>query len=110
MAKIGDVLFKGQSGQSYKFTVYTYDQAFKRVPAVYAVARRSKTHTGGYKDSVIYIGQTSVLPERFVDHDDEACFKQNRANCIWIHLDADFKSRLQKERDLLAAHRPPCNG
>ena len=106
MTPISTLTLTGKSGRQYEFKCYPIGTEFRPVAAVYAVTKRKtdRTHT------VIYVGQTSNLPERFDDHHKAACFSGHGANCICIHRDNNESSRQEKEADLIAAYNPPCNG
>ena len=109
MTEVGTLTLKGATGQTYDFSVYTYDTESKAVGAVYLITRREREPDGGYNHTAIYIGETGDLSTRFDDHHKESCFTQNNANCNCIHLDANEDSRLKKEADLIANYNPPCN-
>ena len=110
MAKLGTLALKGDSGQTYDFTVYSYDAEFKAVGAVYGITRRQKKPDGNYDHTIVYIGETGDLSTRFDDHHKESCFTEHNANCKCIHSDEDEDSRLKKEMDLIDNYIPPCNG
>ena len=99
----------GKSGKKYKFLVYALGTEFKPVGAVYAITKRVPNRAGG-SHTVIYIGQTADLSERFDDHHKATCFTRNGANCIGVHQEASEARRLAIEKDLIDAYDPPCNG
>lgn len=109
MATLGTLNLKGASGNIYAFNIYSFDSEFKSVACVYALTNRHKNNQGGYSHSTIYVGETGDLDERFDNHHKIDCFKQNNANALGVHQDNDQQSRRAKEKDLLAAHNPPCN-
>jgi predicted GIY-YIG superfamily endonuclease len=109
MAKIATLTLSGKSGDKYDFNVYQFDTSFKQVAAVYAVTKRYKKQDGSHTHTIIYIGQTDNLSERFDDHHKAECFSRNNANCICVHKETSEKERLRIESDLLAARDPDCN-
>lgn len=110
MGKINESLsLNGKSGSVYGFDVYTYDTTFNAVRAVYAVTNRHQNNAGTMTHTLIYVGQTGDLSERFDDHHKARCFERNGANCIGVHRDNDEDSRLSKEADLLEQWSTSCN-
>ena len=109
MISIGTFKLKGRSGIEYNFEVYSLDTSFRLVGAVYAITKRTTRIDGSGTHELVYIGQTGDLSERFDDHHKADCFKQEKANCACVHLDNNESSRLDKETDLLEAHRTLCN-
>lgn len=106
MAKISTLSLKGASGRQYEFDVYPLDTEFNSVGAVYAITKRdaSRNHT------VIYIGQTDDLSERFDNHHKASCFYRHSANCVCIRAENNEETRLAIEKDLIANYNPTCNG
>ena len=96
----------GASGTRYEFEVFGLSASFSPVPAVYAVTRRSSDG----RHTVVYIGHTGNLPERFEGHHKEACFRQHRANCLCVRREPSERRRLMNEADLIRNYAPPCNG
>ncbi len=109
MAKFGKLTLKGASGQTFDFTVYSYDTEFKAVGAVYGITRRQKKPDGNYNHATIYIGETGDLSTRFDSHHKQLCFTSHHANCKCIPPDANEDSRRRKEADLIDNYNPPCN-
>ena len=68
MTKLSTLTLKGASGQTYDFTVYSYDTEFNAVGAVYEITHRKKKPEGNYNHAAIYIGETSDLSTRFDGH------------------------------------------
>jgi hypothetical protein len=110
MAKIGDMELVGASGVPYKFEVYHSSVTFAKVGGVYSVTKRVVTG-GKTAHSLIYVGETDNLRERFQGHHRQDCFDRNGANSICVHRDDRKESRLQKEADLSANKNYPwtCN-
>jgi predicted GIY-YIG superfamily endonuclease len=108
MQKLSDLTIKGESGEEITFEVYPFNSAWPEVGAVYLVTKREKSDSD-HTHTIIYIGQTDNLKNRFSEHHKAECFEENDANCVCIHRDAQEKSRLAKEKDLLGARSPDCN-
>ncbi len=100
----------GASGKKYAFLVYPWGTTFKPIGGVYAVTRATSNQAGGQTHTIVYLGQTGDLSERFDDHHKADCFNRRSANCICVHVEDNEKSRLAIEADLIAAYNPPCNG
>ena len=109
MAKLTTVSFTGKSGKKYSFDVYKFDTSWKDVSAVYIVTHAKPKSNGGHTHSVIYIGQTDNLKERFSNHNKQKCFEENEANRLCILMEQDEKTRLSIESDLIDLHDTPCN-
>ncbi len=109
MAKFGKLTLNGASGQTFDFTVYSYDTEFKAVGAVYGITDRQKKPDGNHNHLTIYIGETGDLSTRFDSHHKESCFTTHNANCKCIHRDKHEGSRRRKEADLIDNYNPSCN-
>jgi hypothetical protein len=109
MAKIGDAGFKGVSGATYRFDVYTLDTKFNNIGALYIYSTRTVDSEGRGKHKVLYIGEARELKDRIAYHEMWPCFERYSVNCICIHPDKDEDSRLRKQADLLRAIETPCN-
>jgi len=72
----------GASGRKYAFLVYPWGTPFKALGGVYAVTRGTANQSGGQTHTIVYVGQTGDLSERFDDHHKAACFGRNKANCM----------------------------
>lgn len=99
------VTLRGRSGAEYQFWVYPWGESFKAVGGVYAVLRDD-----GSTWSVIYIGQTGNLSERFDSHHKADCFDRHRKTHIAARVEESERQRLAIEADLVASYNPPCNG
>lgn len=109
MAELEKVIFAGGSGTRYNFTAYSNDTDFNPVGAVYVITKRYQNNKDGYSYSIIYIGQTGDLSERFDDHHKSSCFSKYNANSICIFPEENEQRRLDIESDLLDNYSPPCN-
>ena len=99
----------GASGKKYAFLVYPWGTTFKPIGGVYAVTRATSNQSGGETHTIVYVGQTGDLSERFDAHHKASCFSRNSANRICVHVESNEKTRLTTESDLIAAYNPPCN-
>lgn len=104
MSSLGTITFKGGSGRTYDFSIYRWGQEFNSVGAVYAITRAS-----GQSHSVLYIGQTGDLSERFDNHHKAGCFARNGVTHICVRPESSEVTRLAIERDLLAGYTTTCN-
>jgi hypothetical protein len=95
----------GASGTPYTFTLYPYGTTFTKECVVYAIVAAM---ANGYL--VSYVGQTGDCSERFDAHHKEACFRRNGATHIGLLVERTERRRLTIEADLIAKHRPSCNG
>ncbi len=104
MPKESTIKLKGNSGHSYDFDVYPWNTSFRAIGAVYAVLKRN-----GSNFSVLYIGQTSDLSERFDSHHKQDCFNRNRKTHIAIHVEPSESRQFDIETDLVRNYSPTCN-
>ncbi|RKT37855.1 GIY-YIG nuclease family protein [Thiocapsa rosea] len=96
----------GASRTQYPFTLFPWGTAFRRFGAVYVVLRRQ--HDGRYQ--LLYVGQTMDMSERFLAHHKLACFQRYGQTHIGVFAEPSEARQRAIERDLIAAHQPPCNG
>ena len=96
---------EGESGKEYGFIVYSLEQEYKEgVIAIYAFI---KENIAGIIE-VIYIGQTTDLSQRFINHHKEEKIEEYQATHIAIRIEQE--DQLDKvEKDLIKKHNPPCN-
>jgi len=102
------ILVTGASGKQYKFWVYPWGHKLKAEGGVYMVLKNSGTLLVP-KYSVIYVGQTENLDERFDDHHKQFCFNRNGRTHIGARLGSVKATRLTIEADLVARYSPSCN-
>jgi hypothetical protein len=88
--------------------MYPWETEFRALGGVYIITKRTATRGGG-THSLIYIGHTGNLAERFNNHHKADCWERHGANCIGILLEESETKRLEIEADLLAAYDWPCN-
>lgn len=105
MSKVESVKVRGASGKTYTFDVYPWGTTFKAVGAVYLVLKKNQSNY-----SILYIGQTGDLSERFDDHHKASCFTRHGRTHIGILVESSETRRLAIEADLIANYKPVCNG
>lgn len=107
---------KGISGQTYRFSLYSFDSfedlkdAFRAdYPALYLFTRKTLGE-GIYNHNLIYLGETGDLSTRFDNHHKEQSIKRNGANCIGIFAASNREDlRKNQKKDLLFNYDFPCN-
>ena len=104
MPKETTVTLQGKSGRSYDFDVYPWNTSFNRIGAVYAVLKRNASNF-----TILYIGQTNDLSERFDSHHKQGCFNHNGKTHIAIHPESSEPHRFDIETDLARKYSPTCN-
>lgn len=95
----------GKSGTTYEFQVFPWNTSFNPVAAVYMVL---KTHSSQY--TILYVGETDNLKERFDNHHKQPCFDRNGKSHIGVLREDGESRRLRIEADLVAGYNPTCNG
>lgn len=100
------ITLSDKNGNSYKFELFTMNQSFNSVKAIYIVWKLTDNNT---KYSLFYIGQTDDLSTRFDNHHKQDCFDKKWANFIGVHQVTTQADRYRIEKALIEAHRPPCN-
>ncbi len=91
----------GASGSTYTFTIYPLNTTFKPAGGVYLILKQN---------TVLYVGQTGDLSERFDAHHKEPEWCRNQADRMAALGVAIESQRLQIEADLIKSHHPVCNG
>ena len=105
MAKEGTIIWKGKSGNEYRYDIYPINTQFNNVPANYVFMK--KLENGNY--TCIYFGITKDLSERFDNHHAMPCIKKNGATHVGIHQNSKETDREKQESDLLASYNTVCN-
>lgn len=100
------IMATGASGSQYKFYLYPWGTGLKALGGIYMVLRKSNQN-GNH--SVLYIGQTGDLSERFDNHHKKPCFDRNRKTHIAAMLESFEAKRLRIEDDLIKNYKPDCN-
>ena len=109
MASLGRAMFKGDSGNQYRFKVFPLGAHFRKIGGVYMIAYRARDTHGEQRHKVLYVGNTEDLSQPFDKHRKSQDLLRLGANCICLQSDESEQSRLDKEKDLLAAFSPACN-
>jgi hypothetical protein len=99
------ILWTGQSGSKYKYSIYKIGTNFKDIAGNYVYAQETKPNSWSPK----YIGQTNSLKNRLSNHEKESCAIRNGATHIHVHANSSEVSRLSEEKDLVVNWKPPCN-
>jgi len=103
-ASLGKIVLTGASGRKYRFTAYSLGTKFRENSGVFVVTRRCRKADGRYGHLALYVGHSEDFSQPF-EH--LACVKRFRrrgANCICLQSDDSEKSRLEKEKDIVAAY------
>lgn len=101
------IVLKGARGTQYTYWLYPIGAPFDAQPGNYFFARLNPD--GRY--TVLYIGETGDLSERFDNHHKMPCVKANGGTHIAAHKSAaNQQVRRTEEQDLIAAYHPVCNG
>jgi len=101
MSNTAQINATGASGNQYTFTIYPLNTTFKSAGGVYLILKQN---------TVLYVGQTGDLSERFDAHHKESCWRRNQADRMAVKGVSTEKERLQIEADLIKAYNPTCNG
>jgi hypothetical protein len=97
---------RGDSGAEYNFTLYPWRQPFSPFGAVYAVLR----HDGTSQYSILYLGETADMDQRFDDHHKQRCFDRRGHTHIGVLPEPAPARRQAIAAELIRIHNPPCNG
>ena len=114
MGKLDNVTFTGASGKKYVFEAYPPGTEFNNVGMVYIFAEQY-SNDGTYYYPPKYIGETSHMQTRWLQHQDEdhggkwPCAQRNGANCVCVMVEANDAARMAVETDLRHNYSTPCN-
>lgn len=98
MANLGTVVFRGHSGEKYRFQVWPVGTKFKTLAAVCVFTKRSfrnRNFTDTASHECVHIGQTPDLSGLPYD----APYLEG-IDCVCVHLVANAEQRLRVEQDL----------
>ena len=109
MASLGKTAFKGESGKQYRFKVFPLNTRFRKIGGIYAIAYRAHDVHGVHRHKILYVGHTDDFSQPFDKHGKTDDLVRLGANCICVQSDKSEKSRLEKQRDLVATFSPACN-
>jgi hypothetical protein len=109
MAALGKATFKSKSGNAYRFKVFPLRTRFRKLGGIYLIAYRAHSQTG-HRHKILYVGNTEDFSQPFEKHRKAQDLMRLGANCICVQSDQSKESRQGKERDLIEAFNPACNG
>lgn len=111
MAEHATIEWTGQSGTTYKYFIWAIGSTFNPGQAGnYIFTRRVPNTAGGFTHHPVYIGETGVgFQERFSDHENAQCIRENGATHVCLRLNADRVAREAEETDLRLRWPTPCN-
>jgi hypothetical protein len=101
---IGTVIFKGKSGEEYRFNAWPLTAKFKAVGGVYIVTKRSfedRTFTTKASHQPLVIGHTADLADALITRSQLEKLTAQGANCICVLAVADPVRRGEIEKDLI---------
>ena len=105
MSEAPAISWKGKSGQTYKYEIYSIDASFTEEPGNYIFCKEVRPH----RWKPLYIGQTKNLNQRSENFEKEICAKHHGATHIHAHASTTKIDRLAEERDLILKRLPVCN-
>lgn len=105
MAQTKNITLTGASKRTYSFQAFPWGTNFNSSGAVYAILKQTPT----MHYSVLYIGQTGDLSERFDNHHQQACFDRNGKTHIAVYPETTESRRFNIETDLVRSYNPTCN-
>ena len=103
---IEKISVNGASGTTYHFGVFAWGTTFNPVGAVYLILRKEYS-SSNY--TILYIGETGDLSDRFSNHHKQDCFDRNGKSHIGILVEDSESRRLDIESDLLQNYTTTCN-
>ena len=95
----------GRSRRQYQFEVRPRHEPQPAIPGCYIFAR--KDANGRY--SLVYIGHTGDLSERFTNHHKWDCIVRNQATHLCVYFTESTVHARVIEKDLLDNYTTPCN-
>ena len=107
------IVFKGKSGQQFRFRAWPLETKFKAIGGVYIVTKRSfedLTFTTKGTHQPLVIGHTANLADTLISRSQRAKLTTQGANCICILAVAEEAYRAEIEKDLVDGnenHRGP---
>jgi predicted GIY-YIG superfamily endonuclease len=109
MAQQGTMDWKGKSGRTYPFEIWTKNTQFYEVECIYIY---TKLENDGWQ--CLYVGQTSQLATRLQQHangdsDSDKCIQKSGATHIHVHQKSPESARFDEETDIRNNYRWSCN-
>jgi len=108
MAKYGDLMLSGRSGEKYCFQTWPLGTRFRSVGAVFFLTRRvfnNKTYRRASHE-VIFIGHTASMSDPLGTLSQLVAFEKHGANCVCVYPATDEVQRMTIVNDLIAGHSP----
>ena len=100
------ILWKGQSGEEYKYWISEIDSTYKHVAGNYILVKETEPNTF----NPLYIGESGDLADRLPGHEKWPCANSHGVTHVCSHTNNSGESvRRQEEVDLIAEWQPPCN-
>lgn len=104
MARLGDVMWAGQSGQQYRFQTWSFDTRFRPVGAVFLVTKRvftnvNKTYRRANHE-ILRAGHTASLSLPLASPEELESLEKSGANCVCVFQSPDEAHRLAVLEDL----------
>jgi hypothetical protein len=108
MAKYGNLILSGKSGEKYCFQSWSFDTRFRSVGAVFFVSKRLFNDKNFHRAShhAIYIGQTACMSEPMGTVSQIDAFEKHGANCVCVFPASDEAQRMSIVEDLIAGQQP----
>jgi hypothetical protein len=101
---VGTVIFKGRSGEEFRFHALPLTAKFKALGGVYIVTKRTfedRTFTTKASHHPLVIGHTDDLADALISRSQLAKLVAQGANCICVLGIADAARRGEIEKDLI---------
>lgn len=105
MTAEGSISAKGASGTQYNFDVYRWGTSFRPIGGVYLVLKKQPNSTY----TILYVGQTGDLSERFDNHHRAACFTNHGRTHLAMRAEGSEQQRFAIETDLIRNYQTSCN-
>jgi hypothetical protein len=108
MAKLGNLVMSGKSGEKYRFQTWPFRTRFRSSGAVFVVSKRLFNDKNYQRAShqIFFIGQTSDMSEPMGPDSRLDVFEKNGANCVCVYPSADEEERMNIVEDLIASNHP----
>lgn len=102
MHSYGNIVFRGRSGEPYRFQAWPLETRFKSMPAVYIITRRAckdRNYPTSASHECLMVGTTEDLGQLATRR--YGTPSTGEANCICVQIVQDPERRTAIERDLL---------
>lgn len=107
MPTVGTLTVPGNSGNEYKFDLYSRYANLPDGAGVYIFTKEV-----GDKHTILYVGQTESFEDRPVSsgHEKWNCVVRNGLTHIGLYIENSEHTRRSIERELINKYDPVCNG